>query len=268
MNENKHLIVAVIAAILSFFLLIWMMSGKRADNQRPAHQTTVAERPVSKQWQKEEEPAAPPRATHTSSSGGASMSPFSEAELAEMKARDKENDKLIEKAASGWLLTMANDETLPEKTREKYKLKLNKSYVDATNAKKQKNYPLAVKKFYEAIKAPEATPVSKYYSLLNIKTAALKMKDMELFIVASRLEARLIAEENLSTIGIAKSKEQLEWIDSFEKLLKARNDPAVLNELVLKRMEFQKGKYPREAVEKMILKEAEHFDGIFKELMG
>ncbi|MDD3147600.1 MAG: hypothetical protein PHD82_09885 [Candidatus Riflebacteria bacterium] len=269
MNDNKHLIIAAVVAILSVFILAWMLTGRKSHKQQPVRQTAVSEKPVSQKWQKDDEPVVvSSRPAHTSSSGGATMSPFSQAELEEMKARDKENEKLIEKAATSWLMNMANDDTIAEKTREKYKLKLNKAYVDATNAKKQKNYPLAVKKFYEAIKAPESTPVSKYYSLLNIKTAALKMKDMELFIVASRLEAKLIAEENLSTLGIAKSKEQLEWIDSFEKLLKARTDPAILDELVQKRMEFHKGKYPREAVEQMIFKEAEHYDKIFKELMG
>ncbi len=268
MDDNKHIAIASVAAFLSLLLLIWVFSGGKPDAKESSTREIVAEKPVSKQWQQEEEPQQPVRQTTFSAPAAGSSSPFSDEERQKMLERDKENEVLIEKAATNWLLSMASDETLSEKTREKYKMKLNKSYVEGTNAKKQKNYPVAIKKFYEAIKAPEATPISKYYSLLNIKTMALKLKDMDLFIAASKLEAELIALENLSAIGIKKSTEQREWISTFEKLMQAKKDPAVLNDLIQKRMEENNGACTREEIEETLLQETEQYEEIFKELMG
>ncbi len=269
MDEKKQIVIASAAVFISLILLYFLLSRPSPGKESPVSHQTSTKATGSKQWQKEEpETQASSGVSSGHAAAGDSVSPFSAEELARMKERDKENDVLIEKAAASWLTTMATNDSLTEKTREKYKLKQNRSYVEGVNARKQKNYPLAVKKFHEAIKSPDATPVAKYYSLVNIKTLALKMKDMELFILASRLEAKLIAEENLSIIGISKTEEHLEWVDSFEKLMKVRSDPAVLNELVQKRMDELKNKYSREDIEKMIFKEADRYEKIFKELMS
>ncbi|NCB39555.1 MAG: hypothetical protein EOM80_12405 [Erysipelotrichia bacterium] len=269
MNDNKNIIVALAIAFLSIIFIFWALSGKKDESRTERY---IADKPAAEKWQKKDDMSSQTGRITVSgrsfASGKGTASPFSEEEKAKMLERNAEVDKLLNEAATNWLFSKANDDSLPPKTREKYKLKLNTAYVEASMAKKRKDYPQAIKKFYEAIKAPDSTPVSKYYSLLNIKTIALKMKDMDLFIVASKMEARLMAEEDLSAIGITKSEEHLEWVESFEKLLNARKDPAILNDLVQKRMEFQKGKYSREDVEKMIFLEADRYEAIFKELMG
>ncbi len=268
MDDKKQIIIASAAVFISLILLYLLLSRPFPGKESSTGKQTAVKTASSKQWQKEEPEVQSSGTSSGHTSSADSASPFSAEELAQMKEHDKENDILIEKAAANWLVSMANDESLSEKTREKYKLKQNRAYVDGMNARKQKNFPLAVKKFHEAIKSPDATPVAKYYSLLNIKTLALKMKDMELFILASKLEAKLIAEENLSVIGITRSDEHLAWVESFEKLMKVRSDPAVLNELVQKRMGELKDKYSREEIEKMIFKEADQYEKIFKELMS
>ncbi len=278
MDDNKNIILVGVGLIFCVFFLTWLLFGGKSE-KRP--QYAGAKKNVESKSGKKSDgrvetySGSPSKASSYDFSSGSSSndspgkaSPFSEEEKQAMALRKKEAETLISESAQNWLTTRVNDENLPEKVKEKYRLKTIASYVEGTNLKKRKNYPEALKAFMNALKDPNASPVSKYYTLLNMKTIALKMKDLDLFIAISKSEAELIYEEDLKTIGISKSKEPLEWIENFEKMMKAKRDPSVMADLVQKRMDYTSGKFPREEIEADVKNEIERYESIFKELMS
>jgi hypothetical protein len=271
MDENRNVIIVGVALIFGVFFLSWVIFGGKSKDSPGTYPGTVDG--IKKTDSSRDTDSKRPSSTRTSAHTykfdlqevESNVSPFSEDELKAMKQRQKESDKIISESAQNWLTSKVNDENLPEKVKEKYRLKTISSYVEGTNLKKQKNYPAALKAFMDALKDPNASPVSKYYTLLNMKTIALKMKDLDLFIAISKSEAELISEEDLKIIGISKSKEHFEWIENFEKMMKAKRDPSVMSELIQKRM--VDGSH-REEIENDIKAEIERYESIFKELMS
>lgn len=267
MDEQQKKIAIIGAVTVLSIVLLWALFSKPKAPKDVFHGT---EKHVALKTGK---PTKTPVETKTerfpsgpvsSPSFSGTVSPFSDAEQKQMQEREKETDKLIETAARDWLFSMANDESLSEKTREKYKLKMNQNYVEGSNAQSMKDYPRAIKSYFQVLKSEDSTDVTKYYALNNIKTIALKMNNMELFIEVSKAYAKLIATADLSVIGIQKTEDQIEWIENFEKIYKAKRDPSALESLVQERTADGS---PRSEVIQEIMDEAEEYDAIFKELM-
>jgi len=267
-EQQKKIVIISAVTVLAIFLLWALFSKPKAPKDvfkgGQQHVAVKTGKPTKTPVEKKTESF--PSGAVSSPSFSGNVSPFSESEQKLMQERVKETNKLIETAAQDWLFSMANDETLSAKTREKYKIKMNKNYVEGSNAQSLKDYPRAIKSYFQVLKSEESTDVTKYFALNNIKTIAIKMNNMELFIEVSKAYAKLIATADLSTIGVKKTDDQIEWIETFEKIYRAKKDPAALESLVQEKQK-DNPEIPRDEIIQDIMVEAAEYEAIFKELM-
>lgn len=163
-------------------------------------------------------------------------SPFSAKQREIMKKRHEKALSELEKAQKNWLLAKVNNDKLDEKTRQKYRFRLIKSYPIAIDAYKNKDYKKALKEFKKAIDDPLASPVTKYFCYRYMQVAAQKMGNFDLYIMLASKRAELIAKEDLTVLGISKTKKMIEWVKNFKRIVEAGNDPKKYDLLIRERM--------------------------------
>lgn len=271
MHDQRKMVFGLACTAVLAVVFLWLVfSGRSATPVVTGKKNEVKEVKTRRPDEKKiiEKTFVPPTVSTTSRrSSSGRVSPFSEAEEKEMIERTKETQKLLDVAATGWLTAMVNDTSLSEKTREKYKLKLNRNFVEGSNALGRKDFQMAQKSFFAVLKSEDSSDVTRYFAITNLKTIALKTGNMELFIEIARAEAKMVAQTDLSLLGIAKNDDQIEWVDNFEKLYRAKKDPSALEALVQARM-AEDTESPREEIVAEILQEAQEYEDIFKELMN
>lgn len=206
------------------------------------------------------------RSSFTSSSipAGQVGSPFSKAELEEMNEREKKAELEVLAAQKRWIDKKVNDETLSEKTREKYRLRSISTYVSGLSAYKAKDYRKAVKDLFDSMKDPKASDVSRYMALMYIRSAALEMGDFELFLEATRAQAVLAAEKDLAVLGITRSDSGIKFVEKLEMIYKMKKDPSEFNRRVEEIMSKNNVREEyRKRVEDALKKEIEEYDEIY-----
>ncbi|GAB4269836.1 MAG: hypothetical protein Kow0029_06120 [Candidatus Rifleibacteriota bacterium] len=191
-------------------------------------------------------------------------SPFSKAELEEMNEREKKAELEVLAAQKRWIDKKVNDETLSEKTREKYRLRSISTYVSGLSAYKAKDYRKAVKDLFDSMKDPKASDVSRYMALMYIRSAALEMGDFELFLEATRAQAVLAAEKDLAVLGITRSDSGIKFVEKLEMIYKMKKDPSEFNRRVEEIMSKNNVREEyRKRVEDALKKEIEEYDEIY-----
>lgn len=202
-------------------------------------------------------------------STGSSYPPaiLTEAEKAKMKARRiKQKEKLI-KEAEKWLLSKSNDVSLCDNTREKNKIKSHQGFANGTVAKRKHDYKTAIKCFSDTYKDEKATVLTKYFAACNLKDVAREIGDIDLYFIAARMEAKLIATEDLTMLNIEKSTSEFDWIDKVEAALKAKNDPKYFEKLVKMKMDLYGSGINRKEAEQEAREDIEYYSKMFKELV-
>ena len=189
---------------------------------------------------------------------------LTEADKARMSKVYEEERKNIEKEAAKWLEEKIKEADSP-KALEQYKLKANKNFVAGKNARRQKDYKQAIKYFNEVCKDPNSTAVTKYFAISNLMGIAQEMKDLELYFIAVRMNAKLCEKEDLSVLGIEKTHDLFAWANKAEKSLKAQNDRNAYDECVRIKIENSLTKLSQKEAEKLVNKDIALYSNIFKE---
>ncbi len=255
------MVVAIALTMLLLMAMVGLFSGGTGHNRRKANNPQATESGKIKQNEMQlsrtsdkgsstsstgfsssdkgttSAPVAPIRATTSFSSSVSSAEPHEEIcskdELEQIK-KDKEAAQAeLVKAKEEWIQNKINDESLDITTREKYKLLNNQQLANGTMFMRQKNYTDAVKQFNEVVNDETATPLTKYFALESIENIAKILKNKELYFTAAKMRGKLVATADLSVIGQQKKTDYLDWINESEKLLSAKANPEVYNQLLM-----------------------------------
>lgn len=166
---------------------------------------------------------------------------FSEQELKEMQAR---RERLYEKSniiGREKLLSIVNDESLSEMVRLRYKLRLIEPYVQGIEFFDEGNYSEAIKMLFKSLNDPMATPVTRYFALDYMRTAATELKDFGLYLELTKLQSKIVAEDDLSLLDIEKTNSGLDWCAEQEELYKASQSTSEFDKVIAQRM---RGSFP------------------------
>ncbi len=277
--DNKATIIAVCAALLLLTLVFACSkgcstqpstSGKKAFPTSSKTQTTTT---------KDEHQYDDFRPSGSSAGSGHSGSYYEESseddkippslisreQMKEMiKAREIEDEKLRESAAN-WIAERLKDPTLSAKTREQFLLRANQNFNNAMHAAKRKDYTTAIKEFNAILKDEKASAVTKYFALYNLAIVAQNMKDLDLFFVATRMKAKLVANEDLTILNIHKNYDQLIWCNKVEYALKAQESPQYMDEAIKAKIDEHGGEITREAAQKFVEKDIVYYRKLFKD---
>ena len=125
--------------------------------------------------------------------------------------------------------------------------------------------------FSEVLKDKEATPLAKYYASWNLMEIARETSNFELFFLAARTRASLIAKEDLSIIDIEKTNDVMEELDVVENSLKAIKDPKYFDICVKNKLKGYDNitirKEDEELARKRVKEDIEYYSRVYKELI-
>lgn len=272
--DNKNTIIAISAALILLMLVFACSTKKEPSKPKinfPSTQTTTTNQSSNK-----EDGYRPSRGSSASShSGGSyytdeSKAPpaiLTEAEKKVMKERRKKQRIKLAKAAEEWLKHKSNDVSLCDNTREKNKIKSHQGFTNGSYAKRNHDYKTAIKCFSDTYKDENATAYTKYFAACNLKDIARETGDFDLYFIAARMEAKLIATEDLSILNIEKSTLEFDWIDKVETSLKAKKDPKAFEALVKMKMDQYGEGCDRQEAEEEAKQDIEYYSEMFKELI-
>ena len=226
-DDNKYLIIAgavVICMIMAIFLANLRGCSSKRDDKVVVPKPKVA---TSTKVEKEEEEyrTRPSSFKSPSRSFSSYPPPPSDQDKERMAKKYEENKKKLKQLKIDWFEEQLKDPNISPLAREQYKFRSNPNFVVGMRAMDNQDYKTAIKSFSEITKDKKASAYSKYYACKALMDCAYKIKDMELYFIAARMSAKLIADEDLSLIGKEKGEFTLEWCDKVENTLKARNDP-------------------------------------------
>lgn len=263
MDESQRKIFVVFFVILAIMLGLFVVSyslrgvkKKRVDSKTL---TSVLKKPKPT-IEPEAKPSSSPTSTPLKSSIIGQTSPFSETDLKEITMARTDAERLLRIANDSWLLDQVNNESLNERTREKYRLKTLDSYMDGMNAFENGDYQASIKLLIQSLKDPNATPVSRYLILLFLRSAATKIKNFELFLEFAKVQAELINKEDLSSLGIEKTDNAIAYCVELEELYKAATNESEYKKLVQKRMFADGGiSFDIKSIENGLSKEIDEF---------
>ena len=267
MDDNKNILIAIafsLVAVLGLYLLSGSNDSKISETRSSFGKDSQKHKIIKKIKRQPKRYSAPVARSYSGSRVSANVSPFTEEEEERLKKNRIESRKRLVENSQKWLEEMVNNESLDEKTREKYRLKLNKNFVEGKIASKNKDYKTALKKFYKALKDPSATVTSKYYIYMNLKILARKMNDIELFIIISKEEGRMLADNEIPVLDLKKSGDALEWITEFETYTKAKKNASIFNKLVTEEIKRTNGAIGRDQAEAKIFEKIKEYEYAFK----
>lgn len=160
------------------------------------------------------------------------VSKDSAAEMAAILAGIREHEAKIEAESLKWAEDYLKNPDLSSNTVETFRFRMIKEYAAGTAALNAKDYSGALREFQKALENPNASPVSKFVIYDYMRHAAVQLKDIDLFIKILGQQARLIAEQDLSVMGIKKSPDSIIVAGDMAKHLRAIRDPQAFNALV------------------------------------
>ena len=194
---------------------------------------------------------------------------YTEEELQRRSKRIKERKEKIAELKKEHLEKILNDPNLSIEAQEQLKIRNHPSFFKGMKAFKNQNYKEAMVGFSEVLKDKEATPLAKYYASWNLMQIARETNNFELFFLAARTRASLIAKEDLSIIDIEKSNTEMEKLDLVENTLKAIKDPKYFDICVKNKL---KGidtitKEEEERAQRKVKEDIEYYSRVYKELI-
>lgn len=201
------------------------------------------------------------------SDNGAPPALLSADDKAEMLKFNEEEAKRLQEEAEEWLSNKLKDKSLSAKTIEQYKLKQNQNFNNGMVARYEKNYERAIKEFNEILKDDTATSITKYFALYNLMSIAQELGDLDLFFIAARMRGKLVAEEDLSVIGLEKTNSEIIWAQEAELALKAKDSNDAFEKLVALKIEKFKGNLDRATAEASAKKSIKKYTKLFKDFI-
>ncbi len=219
--------------------------------------------------------------SHSYSGGGSSSvgdgrppDLLTEEEKEKKRKKREEERKKIANLKKEMMKKMLEDPNISPDDYEKLKLRSNPSFLKGMAAMENGDYDTSIVSFNEILKDKDATPVSKYFACTELMVVARRKHDFDLYFIAARMRANLIANEDLSVLDFEKDNKAVERINKIESLLKAKNDPKYFDLVVETRLarvsnlpDGEEGKPTREQVVERVKKDIEYYSGIFKELV-
>ncbi len=196
---------------------------------------------------------------------------YTEEELQRRSKRIKERKEKIAQLKKEHIEDILNDPNLSLEAREQLKIRNHPSFFKGMKAFKNQNYKEAMIGFSEVLKDKEATPLAKYYASWNLMEIARETSNFELFFLAARTRASLIAKEDLSIIDIEKTNDVMEELDVVENSLKAIKDPKYFDICVKNKLKgYDKiniRKEDEELARKRVKEDIEYYSSVYKELI-
>ncbi|MGM0599684.1 MAG: hypothetical protein ACQETH_07665 [Candidatus Rifleibacteriota bacterium] len=197
-------------------------------------------------------------------------SPYSKDDIKEINLNRQEAQRKLRHAKEQWLLQQVNNESLNNRTREKYRLKTLDSFTEGMEEFEQGNYNKSIKLLFKSLKDPKATPVSKYMVLLYLRSAANRIKNFDLFIEFAKTQAELVQNDDLTPLGIEKSDQSVRYVNELEELYKAATNESDYRKLVAKRVVTNEGvvlslKLVRRQLDNEIEELKNDFGGFFRQ---
>lgn len=278
-EKNQRLIflgVIAVSTVLFFFFILISTRGRstRETQKKDSSVTTTSARDRLKALTPSTKKHAPSDYRPTQS--GHAVRPVQRAtgavlstdEAGKIEERIQRLRQRAQESNYNRIFEKANDDSLNPREQENYRLKANVSYVQGLTELRRGNPQAALSKFFDAMEDEHASPISKYLITRYMKRAASKLKDFELYLDIARIEAELIANEDLSLLGVEKSNSRSKWLDEQEMYYKAMTDRSEFNAIVTRRIGSEM-RNPREREEKILNEQIERFRrrfrGIFDE---
>ena len=161
---------------------------------------------------------------------------------------------------------LLDDPKTPPAKKLKARLITSKNYVAAFTAFKSKDYKAAIKAYHAVFADENSTIEMKYIALEGLQNSARKIKDLDLFILASKEIGKLIKDADLSLLDITKTEDYYEWSLRFEAYMKARNDVGLREQLI--NNEMKQYMVTRAKAERAIKRQIVTYESLFKEFVN
>lgn len=148
-------------------------------------------------------------------------------EITAMKAQ-------VRKESRAFALKCINDPNFPAQSQEVYRLKILAGLNDGHEAMEAGDYFTALKKYAEAVKDPNASPISKYLCYDYMLECAATIDDIQMFILIWREQAAILGSEDLEVLGInaENGRNQRAGILEMVEYLGASTSPKKIEELI------------------------------------
>ena len=272
-DDNKFIIIAAVVAMC--FLMTLLLSCTRGCSSKKDNKVVVTQPKAVTTVKVEEEEKEYRRASSSYSAPGRSFNAYppallSEKDKAELAKRYKENREKLRKKKLENIEKQLNDPNLSPVAKEQIRLRTNPSFVKGMYALDKKDYKVAITSFNEIVKDEKTTPISKYFACSQLMETARRMKDIDLYFIAARIRAKLMADEDLSMLGISKGNDTLEWCNKVEYSLRAKNDPKYYEMCLKLKLANCKEPIPKlimDKAKKEVDKEIKFYSKQYKELV-
>lgn len=157
---------------------------------------------------------------------------LSDAEIKAEKEREAALQKKLEKAREDYFTKMLKDPSVSDRDKEKLRLRSNENYVKGIASIRSGEYVQSLASMNEAMKDPNASPVSKYFILSSMMESASKLGERDLYFKIMAIQAELISKEDLAIIGVKKTDRAKFRVAYDRQTLIALSDPLVKEELI------------------------------------
>jgi len=168
------------------------------------------------------QPAVPP----------VTLTPDTMAQLEEKAGRIRSHRRKMAEASEKWLREKLEDESMTEKTKEVYRLRLLPDMKEGLALLESKDYQGALRSFEKALNDPDATPVSKHLIYDYMLQASAKLQNKLLFANLFKQQAMLQRDNDLGVLGLDKSGDAYAYAEYMNEHLVAANDEATFNRIV------------------------------------
>jgi len=160
------------------------------------------------------------------------LTPDTMAQLEEKAGKIRAHRRKMAEASEKWLREKLEDESLTEKTREVYRLRLLPDMKEGLALLESKEYQGALRAFEKALDDPDVTPVSKHLIYDYMLQAAAKLQNKMLFANLFKQQAMLQRDNDLGVLGLDKSGDAYAYAEYMNDHLVAANDEATFNKIV------------------------------------
>lgn len=194
---------------------------------------------------------------------------FSEEEAREFRRQRAEIRSRVAEKKRSWASGMASNPSLDPKTQARYQLKLIEGYASGNKAMNDGNWAEAVKSYMGGVKDPDATPITRYLCFENMSMAVRQLKDYDLYLEVLKEQGKLIAEADLSVLGIDKGNSGMDFYNEHRRYVEYIRDPgeANLKRIIDELMQEDKllSESDRSEVEELFLEDCKEWRQFFEQ---
>lgn len=154
---------------------------------------------------------------------------FSEEEAREFRRQRADIRSRVAEKKRNWASSMAGNPSLDPKTQARYQLKLIEGYASGNKAMNDGSWADAVRSYMSGVKDPDATPITRYLCFENMSMAVRQLKDYDLYLEVLKEQGKLIAESDLSVLGIEKGNSGMDFYNERRRYVEYIRDPGEAN---------------------------------------